>query len=262
MIKGTDLKTTIVIANYNSGNYIEQCINSLKSQTYKDIEIIFFDDNSSDNSLDKIKKFSNIKVIENKSQTKHGSLNQLNAFKESINQSSGDLIFFLDSDDFFHEKKLETIVNYFKNNSETKIVFDLPTYVYKNSNYLEKGNKSFFNTYWPFIHPTSCITIKKDAVDKLFASISSKNFTDVWMDLRICLYAQYILKSFDRVNENLTYYRRTENNVSSKFKKYSKNWWKRRSQAHEYFHTFCKNNDIKFEKNLDYLLTKFVCFLI
>ena len=256
------MKTSVVIANFNSENYIEECIQSLQSQTYKDIEIIFFDDNSSDNSLDKIKQFSNVKVIDNKNQTKYGSLNQLNAFRESINQSTGDLIFFLDSDDYFHEKKVETIVNYFKNNKETKIVFDLPINVYESSNYIEKGKKNFFKTYWPFIHPTSCITIKKEVFNKLFTSISSKDFTDVWMDLRICLYAKYILKKFNKVDENLTYYRRTESNISSKFKKYSKSWWKRRSQAHEYFHFFCKNNDIKFKKNLDYLLTKFICLFI
>ena len=256
------MKTSVIIANFNNDKYIEQCINSLKSQTYKDIEIIFFDDNSSDNSLDIVKKFSNVIVIENKNQTKYGSLNQLNAFKESINRCTGELIFFLDSDDYFHEKKLDTMVNYFKNNKETKIAFDLPINVYENYNYLEKGNKNFLKTYWPFIHPTSCITIKKEVVDELFASISSKNFVDVWMDLRICLYAQYILKNFNRVNENLTYYRKTENNVSSKFKKYSKNWWKRRNQAHKYYQSFCKNNDIKFEKNLDYLLTNFIFLFI
>ena len=256
------MKTSVVIANFNNEKYIEQCIKSLKSQTYKDLEIIFFDDNSSDNSLDKIKKFSNIKVIENKKQTKYGSINQLNAFKESINQSTGDLIFFLDSDDYFHEKKLETIVSYFKNNDKTKIVFDLPINVYENSNYIEKGNKNLFKTYWPFIHPTSCITIKKEIFNKLFESISSKEFTDVWMDLRICIYAQYILKNFDRINKNLTYYRRTGSNVSSNFKKYSKNWWKRRGQAHQYFYSFCINNNIRFEKNLDYVLTKFICSFI
>ena len=98
------MKISVVIANYNSGNYIEQCINSLTRQTYKDIEIIFFDDNSTDNSINEIKKFPIVKVIENKNQTKYGSLNQLNAFKESINQSTGELIF-LDSDDFFMKKK-------------------------------------------------------------------------------------------------------------------------------------------------------------
>ena len=166
------MKTSVVIANFNNEKYIEQCINSLTSQTYQDLEIIFFDDNSSDNSLEKVKKFSNIKVIENKDQTIYGSLNQLNAFKESINQSTGDLIFFLDSDDYFHEKKLEVIVNYFKDNDKTKIVFDLPINVYENSNYIEKGNKNFFKTYWPFIHPTSCITIKKEVFNELFTSIS------------------------------------------------------------------------------------------
>ena len=256
------MKISVVIANYNSGNYIEQCINSLTRQTYKDIEIIFFDDNSTDNSINEIKKFPIVKVIENKNQTKYGSLNQLNAFKESINQSTGELIFFLDSDDFFHEKKVETIVNYFKNNSETKILFDLPINLYKNSNNNERGDKYFFKTYWPFIHPTSCITIKKEVVDELFTSISTEDFTDVWMDFRICIYAQYILKNFQKVNENLTYYRRTENNISSNFRKFSKNWWKRRSQAHEYFHIFCEDNNIKFKKNLDYILTKLVCLFI
>ena len=256
------MKISVVIANYNNCNYIKQCINSLTRQTYKDIEIIFFDDNSSDNSINEIRKFPIVKVIENKNQTKYGSLNQLNAFKESINQSTGELIFFLDSDDYFHEKKVETIVNYFKNNSETKILFDLPISLYKNSNEYEKGYKNFFKTYWPFVHPTSCITIKKEVVDKLFISISTKDFTDVWMDFRICIYAQYILKNFQKVNENLTYYRRTENNISSNFRKFSKNWWKRRSQAHEYFHIFCEDNNIKFKKNLDYILTKLVCLFI
>ena len=48
---------SVLIANYNSSSYIQQCINSLNSQTYKNLEIIFFDDNSSDNSLEIIKNF-------------------------------------------------------------------------------------------------------------------------------------------------------------------------------------------------------------
>ena len=64
------MKASIVIANYNNSNFIEECINSLKHQTYKNIEIIFFDDNSKDNSINVIKKFSNIKILQNKIQTK------------------------------------------------------------------------------------------------------------------------------------------------------------------------------------------------
>ena len=165
------MKTSVVIANFNSEKYIEQCINSLKSQTYKDLEIIFFDDNSSDNSLDKIKKFSNIKVIENKIQTKYGSLNQLKAFKESINQSTGDLIFFLDSDDYFHEKKLEKIIKLFTDEKSKNIIFDYPIILKNDQKIKIKNKKKFFKTYWEYIHPTSCISIRKTKSTVFFRHI-------------------------------------------------------------------------------------------
>ena len=172
------MKISVVIANYNSGKYIDQCINSLKSQTYKDIEIIFFDDNSTDNSLEIIQKYSDVKIIKNKKQTNFGSINQLNAFKNAINVSSGNLIFFLDSDDYFHEKKVETVVDYFKNDFSKKISFDLPIIVQNSFQKKESGKKIFFKTYWPYIHPTSCITIRKEIVDELFASISFDNWQE------------------------------------------------------------------------------------
>ena len=126
------MKASIVIANYNNSNFIEECINSLKSQTYKDIEIIFFDDNSKDNSINVIEKFSNIKILQNKTQTKYGSLNQINAFKKSIEISTGDIIFFLDSDDYFKKDKIEKIINFFLKNNEKKIVFDFPIILKQN----------------------------------------------------------------------------------------------------------------------------------
>ena len=48
------MKASVVIANYNNAKFIEDCINSLNSQTYNNIEIIFFDDNSKDNSIEVI----------------------------------------------------------------------------------------------------------------------------------------------------------------------------------------------------------------
>ena len=79
------MKASIVIANFNNSKFIDECIESLNNQTYKNIEIIFFDDNSHDNSLEKIKKFKNVRIIENKIQTKFGSFNQMNAFKKAFN---------------------------------------------------------------------------------------------------------------------------------------------------------------------------------
>ena len=86
---------SILVINFNNSKYIEECINSLKSQTYNNIEIIFYDDNSKDNSLKIIRRFKNIKIISNRSQTKFGSLNQINGFKKSFKMSKGDIIFLL-----------------------------------------------------------------------------------------------------------------------------------------------------------------------
>ncbi len=253
------MKVSVVIANYNNSSYIQQCIESLNSQTYKNLEIIFFDDNSTDDSLDKIKQFSNLKIIKNKIQTKFGSLNQLNAFKKAIEISEGDIIFLLDSDDYFNNKKIEKVVNYFKDNNKAKIVFDYPFIVENKNIYAQKTNHRIFKTYWPYIHPTSCISIRKNHTNELLKLISYKNFTDVWIDLRICLYSKYILNDFHIINENLTFYRKTTSNISSKFSKFSKNWWKRRRQAHKFFQKFSEDNKVNFSKNFDYFITKVVC---
>ena len=196
---------SVLIANFNSSPYIQHCISSLNSQTYENLEIIFFDDNSSDNSIDVIKQFPNVKIIENKVQTKFGSLNQLNAFKEAFKISKGRFIFLLDSDDYFNIEKVEKVIDYFKINKKAKIVFDYPMIVENNNIYSEKTKFRFFKTYWPYIHPTSCISIRKDCFEELLKVISYKDFTDVWLDLRICLFSKYILGDFHIINENLTF---------------------------------------------------------
>ena len=90
----------------------------------------------------------------------------------------------------------------------------------------------------------------------MFKLIEYPKYTDVWMDFRICLYSKYILNEYNSINENLTYYRQTNTNISSGFKKYSLNWWKRRKEAHSYLFNFAKDNNFKVSKNLDFIVTK------
>ena len=92
--KLTKLKVSVLIANYNNEQYIEDCIDSIKQQSYDNIEIIFHDDLSSDDSIKKINEYKNIKVIKNKKRGKYGSFNQINAYKRAFKKSSGDIIFF------------------------------------------------------------------------------------------------------------------------------------------------------------------------
>ena len=251
------MKASIVIVNYNNSNFIEGCINSINSQTYKNIEIIFFDDNSNDNSIDIVKKFTNVKIIQNKIQTQYGSLNQMNAFQKTIQLSTGDVIFFLDSDDYFKKDKVEKVINFFFEHKNKKIVFDFPIIVKENKELYVKKKKNFFNTYWGYIHPTSCISIQKKFINEIFNKTIDNKFTDIWLDLRVLLFSKY-LNEYNTIDENLTYYRQFEGNISSKFKRFKKFWWKRRNEAHNYFFEFMKKNNLKTKKNLDFYITRFI----
>ena len=120
------MKASVLITNYNNEKYILDCINSINQQSYKNIEILVNDDNSQDNSTKLIKKITNVKLFENKKVTKFYSVNHLLALKNLVKESTGEIVFFLDGDDYFHLKKIEKIVNFFKLNDDCKIIFDYP----------------------------------------------------------------------------------------------------------------------------------------
>ena len=103
------------------------------------------------------------------------------------------------------------------------IIYDFPI-LFKDKKQIiyEKRNKIIKN-YWGYIHPTSCISIKKSFANEIFRNVSSEDYTNIWLDLRILLFSKY-MHSYNVINEKLTYYRQTEDNISSKFKKYSSNW--------------------------------------
>lgn len=50
-------KISVIVPVYNRERYIEKCIDSIISQTLKEIEIIIVNDGSTDGSLEKIKKY-------------------------------------------------------------------------------------------------------------------------------------------------------------------------------------------------------------
>ena len=252
------LKVSILIANYNNEKFIDQCIKSLLNQTYKNIEIIFHDDFSNDNSLKKISKYKKIKVIKNKKRGKFGSFNQMAACKRLFNKSKGDFIFFLDSDDYFKKKKVNDILKAFNSNKDIVAIFDLPIFNYNKKNYYKKNKKKIINNFWPYIPPQSCIAIRRKNFKKIFKSINFKKYPDIWMDFRIAIYLKYISKNFFIFNRNLTYYRQSANTVSSKFKFLSISWWIRRMQAHNYIKYYFKKNNILYRRNFDFYLTKII----
>jgi glycosyltransferase involved in cell wall biosynthesis len=103
------MKISIAIATYNGQDFILEQLQSLVSQTIRPDEIIISDDNSTDDTVDLIEKFSVgapvlIKVYKNKKR-----LNYARNFNEALKRTTGDLVFLCDQDDFWFPEKIETI---------------------------------------------------------------------------------------------------------------------------------------------------------
>ena len=255
------IKASVLIANYNNQKYINECLNSLLTQTYKNFEIIFHDDNSDDSSVIKIKKFKKVKIIKNKKRGKFGSLNQIEAYQRAFKLCKGEIIFLLDSDDYFLKNKIKNIIKVFETNRKIKVIYDLPILLNNKSKILVKNRSKIINNYWPYIPPQSCISLRRKYFKKIINKIKIKNFYDIWMDFRLAIYLKYLEKNFYIHEQNLTIYRQNINSVSSDFAFLSIKWWKRRLQAHHYVKFFFKKNKINHKKNFDYYLTKIIVLI-
>lgn len=111
-------KISVITVTLNSEKHIERCIKSVQSQTYQNIEHIIIDGKSNDNTINIINKNKNknSKIISEKD---NGIWHAMN---KGIKNSSGDIICFLNSDDFFYPTALE-IVNFYFNNHDIDFLF-------------------------------------------------------------------------------------------------------------------------------------------
>ena len=256
---------SILIASFNKEKYVKRCIESCLNQSYKKIEIIFYDDASKDNSLKIAKKYKNIKILNNKKKkffSKFNTYPQINSYCEAFKKSKGEIITFLDGDDFYKRTKVAKIVEYFTKKKRSNIVFDKPIFFYvnkKTSQPFKKSNTSFKKNIWPIFPPQSCISIKRNFFNKYINDIKNKNFSMLTLDFRLAVLANTVLDNFFIMNKNLTYYfQDTEGESSSKFKKFGANWWARRNQAHTYMRYITHKYNITYSTNLDFIITRFI----
>lgn len=112
-MKNTEDLISIIIPVYNSENYIDKCLQSVTTQSYKNIEIICVNDGSSDESLNLLHLWeardSRIVII---SQSNSGVSCARNS---GMKIAKGKFIFFLDCDDCISVDAIEVLHTYIKN---------------------------------------------------------------------------------------------------------------------------------------------------
>jgi glycosyltransferase involved in cell wall biosynthesis len=101
------MKISIILDNYNYADYLSQAIDSVLIQAYKNFELIIVDDGSTDLSHKIIEEHAAKDARIRPVFKSNGG--QASAFNAGFLVSSGDIVCFLDSDDYFMPTKLEEI---------------------------------------------------------------------------------------------------------------------------------------------------------
>ncbi len=213
---------SILINNYNYGQFLSAAIDSVLNQTYSHIEVIVVDDGSTDNSPDIIASYDNriIPILQK-------NAGQASAFNTGFAKSQGEIICLLDSDDIFLPEKVAEIVTIYQEypdigwcfhtmkamNPETGKTFKLS----RPSSFGNMDYRDYIKTgQRRFVHPgTSALTFKRSLLGLILPMPEQSPLSDNYIKL-----ATYYLSPGFYLDRDLTIQRIHGNNAyTSRFDK-------------------------------------------
>jgi len=160
---------SVIIAVYNGEKYINEAIESVLNQTYRNIELIVVDDGSTDSTANIVKRYKDIKYIFQEHKGKYAARNL------AMENAHGDYITFIDADDAYINTKIEKQLQVLNRNPEVDVVYnDLIVadenlgYIHtlKNDGKYENKEDLLANTiYRQVIQGPICMMIRRDAKD-------------------------------------------------------------------------------------------------
>ena len=149
------IKISLITVTFNAGSTIERCIQSVISQTYKNVEYIIVDGASTDTTAQIVSKYNSY-INRFVSEPDHGIYDAMN---KGINFATGDIIGMLNADDYFSDNSvLADIAGVFEDKDVDVLYGDLD-YVNELGNIFRKWRSGRytsgkFNWGWMPPHPT------------------------------------------------------------------------------------------------------------
>ena len=107
---------SVVTPSYNQGKFIEQTIQSVLAQNYPNFEHFVIDGGSTDETLEILKKHPHLKWVSEKDK------GQADALNKGFKMATGDIIAWINSDDWYDVDAFKCIADFFVTNPEKKIV--------------------------------------------------------------------------------------------------------------------------------------------
>lgn len=138
---------SIIVPCYNSEDYISECLESVLSQDYDNIEVILVDDGSSDSSLEIVRQYPDVRVL---SQANAGACVARN---RGFGACSGKYVKFLDSDDVLEPGVISRQVMFSEKEGDNSIVYG-DFFILKN------GKRLFQDTTLPKEHQSAALLFK------------------------------------------------------------------------------------------------------
>ena len=189
---------SVIIPVYNSEKYLEQCLNSVFSQTFDEYEIIIVNDGSTDDSQKIIDSYKQ-KFPDKIKSLYQENKGQASARNNGLFHSSGEFVFFVDSDDYLEPCAFEKTYMVAKN-SDSDIVcfgfFEVRDTVKKEMKYSFFEEKDISVRYiLNETSPCNKLIRRKIFVENNLSFSESKIYEDLELIPQLALYTQKIEKS-------------------------------------------------------------------
>lgn len=206
---------SVIIPVHNSASTILETIDSVRQQTYSDLEIIVINDGSTDQTLEILDTIQDprLKVFS----YENGGVSV--ARNRGITQSMGAFLSFIDADDLWSSDKLELQLAMLQSHPNAAVVYSWTRFINEINATSQDGASIYFagNILEPlllrnFIASGSNILVKREAIEKIGGFDSEMSPAEDW-DFYLRLAAIY---SFVVVPKIQIFYRQTRGNASSK----------------------------------------------
>ena len=202
---------SIIVNCFNGERYLKDALNSVLNQTYKNWEIIFWDNQSKDNSAKVFKSFTD-KRFKYFYASEHTVLYK--ARNEAIKKASGNILAFLDVDDWWTADKLKKQVSLFENKSVGLVYSNFYLFYEENKKKKVFNKKNLKSGYIckdllkNYNIGILTVLLKREAYDSVSGFNDHSKFSGDF-DLIVRLSA---LWKFDCIQDPLAYYRIHDNN--------------------------------------------------
>lgn len=214
---------SIVITNFNNEGYIVQCLESMKNQTYKNLEIIVIDDASTDNSVEVINDWikENSEKVDCKLIELKVNVGFAGAVTVGLYSALGEYIAFHDGDDYSNERRIEKQVEQLKSRLDIGVigcnyaVFNDSKRIPKNlPNYIKEGVEEIRESFAKGENPVcnGSILFKGSLFDKIGGLTRRLDGAEDYEFL-----TKLLSFGMDNIMEPLYYYRTHSNQRSRQF---------------------------------------------